>query len=226
MKSIFTTLGALSALVHHVSANKDVITLMTSGDVWIQEAIATLVLGDAPSPMTGDVALWSAIMMDGRDFLQGVSQNSAEPYWCQNLGSNWCNFAYTLVESRTAQNGDPIAAAPGSRITTHYKLNAATNLWDQNVYVDGVLKSSVSTSEGQRGQIFYVSIECASGNCAAAPAHSWEDISIVLNKADQSFLHSGNWEFGATGGEMSTTDNGKTWNFTTLNIPNTPISRS
>jgi nucleosome binding factor SPN SPT16 subunit len=47
---------------------------------------------------------------------------------------------------------------------------------------------------------------------------AWENISIVLNKVDQSFYHSGGWQYQATGGKMSTLDGGKTWNFTTLNV--------
>jgi hypothetical protein len=60
------------------SANKDFITLHTNGNAWIQEAIATLVLPDIPYPVTGDIALWSAIMMDdyNGDFLQGVTSSS------------------------------------------------------------------------------------------------------------------------------------------------------
>jgi hypothetical protein len=60
------------------SANKDSITLHTNGNAWIQEAIATLVLPDIPYPVTGDIALWSAIMMDdyNGDFLQGVTSSS------------------------------------------------------------------------------------------------------------------------------------------------------
>jgi hypothetical protein len=54
---------------------------------------------------------------------------------------------------------------------------------------------------------------------------AWEDVSIVLNKADPGFTHNGDWEFGATGGEMSTTDNGKTWNFTTINIPEVSLRK-
>ena len=54
----------------------------------------------------------------------------------------------------------------------------------------------------------------------------WEDISLVLNKADASFGHSGAWAFGATGGKMSTPDGGKTWNFTTLHVPETAIERN
>lgn len=41
----------------------------------------------------------------------------------------------------------------------------------------------------------------------------------MLSQADESFGHTGGWEHGATGGEMSSPDNGKTWNFSTLNIP-------
>jgi hypothetical protein len=49
----------------------------------------------------------------------------------------------------------------------------------------------------------------------------WEDISITLSQADPNFGKTGNWAFGATGGKMSTTDGGKTWNFTTLYVPET-----
>jgi hypothetical protein len=60
------------------SANKDFITLHTNGNAWIQEAIVTLVLPEIPYPVTGDIALWSAIMMDdyNGDFLQGVTSSS------------------------------------------------------------------------------------------------------------------------------------------------------
>ncbi|KAI4862445.1 hypothetical protein F4820DRAFT_430433 [Hypoxylon rubiginosum] len=224
MKGVYAAIGVFSTLVYQSNANKDFITLTTKGDAWITEAVATLVLGDVPNPMGGDVALWSAIMMDKRDFLQGVTENAVPSPYCTNLGSNWCNFAYTLIGSRSPTNGAPVSAAPGSRIKTHYKLNPSTNIWDQDLYINDVLKSSVSTSQGQHGVIFYVSVECAAGTCSPAPAHSWEDISITLNKADSSFGHSGAWQYGATGGQMSTADNGKTWNFTTLSIPETPIS--
>jgi len=40
-----------------------------------------------------------------------------------------------------------------------------------------------------------------------------------LNQADQTFKHTGAWEYNATGGAMSTADGGKTWNFAKLEIP-------
>jgi hypothetical protein len=52
--------------------------LHTRGNSWINEAVATLVLPDVPEYVTGDIALWSAIMMNDYqgDFLQGVSSSS------------------------------------------------------------------------------------------------------------------------------------------------------
>jgi len=52
---------------------------------------------------------------------------------------------------------------------------------------------------------------------------AWDDISITLNKADPNFGHNGDWPFKATGGKMSTADSGKTWNFTTLHVPETRL---
>ncbi|KAM0547276.1 hypothetical protein ACHAPJ_010411 [Fusarium lateritium] len=201
----FATLGALATLFQQAAANLDVVTLFAKSDAYIQEASATLVLGDVPNPITGDVALWSAIMMQNQEsFLQGVTENAPEGQgYCSNLGKKWCNFAYALV------NGN--------------KLNSQTQMWDQNVYIDDKLVSTVSTSKGQHGEIFYISIECAAGTCSTAPAHSWEDVSITLSKADESFGHTGGWEQGATGGEMSTSDGGKTWQFTALEIPATDV---
>ncbi|KAF3000346.1 hypothetical protein E8E14_002919 [Neopestalotiopsis sp. 37M] len=222
MKNFYTAAGVLATLISRTQANKDFITLQTSGNAYIKEAIATLVLPKVPTP-NGDLALWSAILMDQQDFLQGVTENAKQSPYCDNLGNNWCNFAYTLVGSNPTV-GATVAAAAGSRVTTHYVLNAQTQKWDQSVYIDGQLESTVSTSKGQKGMIFYISIECADGTCPDAPAHSWEDVSIVLSEADESFQHTGSWEYGATGGQMSTSDNGKTWNFTTLQVPETSIA--
>ncbi|KAI0404709.1 hypothetical protein F4802DRAFT_566020 [Xylaria palmicola] len=209
--------GLCLTLVHRAYANLDIISLRASASATIVEASATLILPNAPNPITGDVALWSAIQLD-RDFLQGVSENApAGLGYCSNLGGNWCNFAYALTPN--AQVGKTIIAAPGTKVRTHYKLNAATNLWDQDVYVNDQRVSNISTSRGQKGSIFYVSVECAARPCAAAPAHRWEDVSVVLSTPNPNFKHAGNWNFGATGGEMATTDGGKTWTFTPLNIP-------
>ncbi len=80
MKKTSAALGVFLTLINPAYANLDIITLPTKGDAWIQEAAATLVVGDVPNPMTGDVALWSAIMTDKGDFLQGVTENVQQRY--------------------------------------------------------------------------------------------------------------------------------------------------
>lgn len=78
MKNVYASLGALVALIHQTQANNDIITLNADGSAYITEAVATLVLPTVPSSNSGDLAFWSAIMMENGDgvFLQGVTQNS------------------------------------------------------------------------------------------------------------------------------------------------------
>ncbi|KAI1757648.1 hypothetical protein F4782DRAFT_479316 [Xylaria castorea] len=217
MRGGFAAIAVCLTFIYRVVATLDIISLYTSGSATIVEASATVILPSVPNPITGDLALWSAIQLD-KDFIQGVSENApAGLGYCTNLGGNWCNFAYALTPN--AQVGKSVVAAPGTRVRTHYKLNSSTTLWDQSVYVNDQLVSSVSTSQGQKGNIFYISVECAARPCAAAPAHSWEDVSIILSTPNPNWKHTGSWNFGATGGEMTTSDGGQTWTFTTLNIP-------
>lgn len=74
-------LAVLETLIHQTTANIDVITLYAKSNAYIQEASAALVVGDVPSPITGDVALWSAIMMENwESFIQGVTENAPSGY--------------------------------------------------------------------------------------------------------------------------------------------------
>lgn len=86
MKTGLTALGLWVSLIGGISANKDVVTLNTNGEAWIREATATLVVPELPGEVTGDIALWSAIMMDdfNGEFLQGVTQSS--PAYVSSFG--------------------------------------------------------------------------------------------------------------------------------------------
>lgn len=78
MKGVQASVGSvLAALAGLVQANSDIVSLYTSGSAYIKEASATLVLPKLPSSVSGDVAIWSAIMMENQaSFLQGVTSNS------------------------------------------------------------------------------------------------------------------------------------------------------
>jgi hypothetical protein len=82
MKEAYAAIAVLLTFIHQSYANLDIITLNTIGGTWIQEAEGTLAVGDVPSPMTGDVALWSAIMTDKGTF-------SKESPKMPNLGILW-----------------------------------------------------------------------------------------------------------------------------------------
>ena len=78
MRNVAIATASVLALITGTVANKDAITLITNGNSWIREAVATLVVPELPASVTGDIALWSAIMMDDYqgDFLQGVTSSS------------------------------------------------------------------------------------------------------------------------------------------------------
>jgi hypothetical protein len=78
MRNITVATAFGLSLITGAVANKDAITLITNGNSWIREAVATLVVPELPASVTGDIALWSAIMMDDYrgDFLQGVTSSS------------------------------------------------------------------------------------------------------------------------------------------------------
>jgi len=107
MKASWAAVGAFLSLVHQSAANLDIITLPANGNTWIQEAEATLILGDVPKEITGDAALWSAIMMDQQDFLQGVTQNSPGRYdW--DIGRESESRALMIVQYMVSELGQEL----------------------------------------------------------------------------------------------------------------------
>ncbi|TRX90627.1 hypothetical protein FHL15_008402 [Xylaria flabelliformis] len=182
MRGSSVAVAVCLTFIHRAAATLDIISLYTSSGATIVEASATVILPSVPDPITGDLSLWNAIQLD-KDFIQGGSENAPAglDYWT-NLGSNWCNFA--CARTANAQVGKPVIAAPGTRVRTH--------------------------CQGQKGIIFHIFVEYAARPCAAVPAHSWENVSVILSSPNPNWKHPGGWNLGATGGEMTTSDSGKT----------------
>ena len=42
---------------------------------WIQEAISTLITPLTPTPIIGDVAIWTGMGTDKNDLIQGITEN-------------------------------------------------------------------------------------------------------------------------------------------------------
>ncbi|KAI9705703.1 MAG: hypothetical protein M1820_005113 [Bogoriella megaspora] len=186
---------------------------------FIREATSTLILPKAPSGSSGDTALWVGMGTSNGDLIQSIADNYAQ--------SNWNIFAYTLKE--TSPTSQVPIQAPGStanaadQVTMHCErsdyhiYSDSTGNYTQYVLVNGKQVSTLSTSDGH-AQGWGSAVECAQTNCGTVPAHSWTNTKLILDVADPNYIKTLGKSSGVTG-DMSTSDGGKTWTVTTINIP-------
>ncbi|KAF2246317.1 hypothetical protein BU26DRAFT_432134 [Trematosphaeria pertusa] len=180
---------------------------------WIRESTSTLVLPKAPSGSSGDTSLWVGMGTSNGDLIQSIADN-----WNSD---SWSVFAYTLL-STSPTTQIPVqalgsTAVAGDKITMHYKFDDATENYTQYVLLNGKQVSTLSTSDGH-AMGWGSAAECAETNCGTVPAHSWINTTIILNSADPNYKNTMGKGQGVTG-DMSTSDGGKTWTVSTIQIP-------
>ncbi|GAB1200497.1 hypothetical protein APSETT444_009870 [Aspergillus pseudonomiae] len=160
---------------------------------FIREATSTLVLPKGPSGGSTDAitSLWVGMGTSNGDLIQSIADN-----WQQ---SDWTMYAYTLMKT-----GD--------------KFDDASGNYTQTLQINGKTVSTLSTSDGQ-AQGWGSSVECAENNCGTVGAHSWTDTKIILDVADANYINTLGKGEGVTGGDMTTSDGGKTWTISTFGIP-------
>ncbi|KAF2150909.1 hypothetical protein K461DRAFT_322263 [Myriangium duriaei CBS 260.36] len=95
--------------------------------------------------------------------------------------------------------------------------NKSTTAYDQDVYLNNVLKSTLSTSAGAKALGWGTAEECQPGTpCGIAPKHEWINTSIKLNRADPG--HGATAAQNGATGSISTSDGGVTWKVTTITV--------
>ncbi|KAB8250821.1 hypothetical protein F9C07_1622823 [Aspergillus flavus] len=183
---------------------------------WIREATTTLVLPEAPSPQEDRLALWPGMGTSGGDLIQALAVSFSDP--ASNCGASsgqWCTWASTL--QGTQLGGKQVPASAGDKLVMHYKYNDSTGKYDQTVSINGEVVSSLSTSSGQ-AQGWGTAVEAQdNASKSTVAAHQYLDTTIVLDSADLTFRDT----LGLTDADSSgltTSDNGKTWKVTTINI--------
>ncbi|KAF5702934.1 hypothetical protein FMUND_13246 [Fusarium mundagurra] len=72
---------------------------------------------------------------------------------------------------------------------------------------------------GHEAMGFGSSVECGASDCGTFGAHQWVDTKLILDTADPNYIQTFVKGEGVTGGEMTTSDGGKTWVISDLNIP-------
>lgn len=185
----------------------------TATDTYIVESWATLNLPTVPSDNSGDLSLWVGMGTSNGDLIQSIAENYN--------ADDWSVYAYTLLET-SATTQEPIQAAgstadAGAAITFHYKYDSSTGNYTQTVYKGSDVVSTLSTSDGE-AEGWGSAVECAAEDCGTVPAHTWTNVSIILNAADESYI-----DTLAIGSEvdatMTTSDGGITWEVGTISIP-------
>jgi len=186
----------------------------TASGVYIYSSTATLTLPNGPSGASSgyDLSLWVGMGTSAGDLIQSIADN---------YNAAWSVFAYTLKEtSPTSQEvieGRVAPAVAGNQVTMVYQYVTSTGNYTQTVYLNGVVVSTLSTSDGL-AEGWGSAVECASNNCGTVPAHQWSNVEIVLSAADPGYIDTLYLEVGAKA-TMTTSDGGKTWNVGTILIP-------
>ncbi|EOD52962.1 hypothetical protein GTA08_BOTSDO03666 [Neofusicoccum parvum] len=180
---------------------------------WIREATSTLVLPKVPTNNQGDASLWVGMGTSNGDLIQSIAENYNS--------ASWSVYGYTLL-STGANSQMPVQtegtdAAASDKITMHYKFDDASGNYTQYVSINGQQVAELSTSDGH-AQGWGSAVECAEENCGTMGAHSWIDTKIILDSADPDYINTMGKGEGVTG-DMSTSDGGKTWTVTTIEIP-------
>jgi hypothetical protein len=95
--------------------------------------------------------------------------------------------------------------------------NDASKNYTQLVSINGKQVAELSTSSGH-AQGWGSAVECGANDCGTMGAHKWINTKIILDKPDPNYIRTNAKGPGVTG-DMSTSDGGKTWTVTTINIP-------
>ncbi|TDZ28386.1 hypothetical protein C8035_v007599 [Colletotrichum spinosum] len=185
----------------------------TPSDSWIREATSTLVLPKAPSGNKGSACLWVGMGTSNGDLIQSIADN-----WNSD---KWSIYAYTLMKtgaySQMPVQTEGTDANEGDKVTMHYKFDDASGNYTQTVSINNSTISTLSTKDGH-AQGWGSAVECAEENCGTIGAHSWINTKIILDKADPNYKSTMGKGQGVTG-DMTTSDGGKTWVVSTIEIP-------
>ncbi|WYZ33901.1 hypothetical protein EsH8_I_000177 [Colletotrichum jinshuiense] len=189
-----------------------------ASDSWIREATSTLVLPSVPSNNKGSASLWVGMGTSNGDLIQSIADSSNY----DNTGTDkWSIFAYTLLStgptSQMPVQTEGTDASEGDQITMHYKFDDATGNYTQTVSINDKVVATLSTKDGE-AQGWGSAVECAAEDCGTVGAHSWINTKIILDKEDPNYINTMGKGQGVTG-DMSTSDGGKTWTVTTIEIP-------
>ncbi|KAK7702055.1 hypothetical protein SLS64_009916 [Diaporthe eres] len=218
-------LSALALAIHGASAQYDDWSfgnMFTVGPVsgnsnWIKKATWSLTPPPPPTSSTapnGDdmfASIWIGISptVSSGTLVQpllnwSVNQKSQG---CDAADDEWCVNASTFTgEEQVAQPYVPVpkASSLSFEIDTTEDKKASQKVW-----IDGKLVSSQTDTMDGYPAYLYSSNECYKNQCGSINGYPWDNVTITLNEADESFGKA--VQLTGASGSFSTSDNGKTW---------------
>ncbi|GLA76592.1 hypothetical protein CBS63078_11080 [Aspergillus niger] len=200
---VLAALAAISATDVNAAMGPAFSTGPVSDDFFIREAISTLILRNGPSGGFSDAitSLWVGMGTSNGDLIQSIADN-----WQQKQ-----------LDHEPIYGDGQADGTKGDKVTMHYKFDGSTGSYTQTVLINGKTASTLSTSDG-KALGWGSAVECAEDNCDTVGDHSWTNATIILDVADPNYINALAKGCGVSG-DMSTSDSGKTWTVTTINIP-------
>ncbi|KAL4781978.1 hypothetical protein BJX76DRAFT_306776 [Aspergillus varians] len=181
---------------------------------WVRASNTTLVLPKTPG-LKDNLALWPGMQCSSGDLVQALAVSVADPATeCGGEKGQWCVWASTLKDG-TQLAGDQVPANAGDYMTITYAYNDDTAQYDQNVYINGELVSTLSTTSGH-AEGWGTAVECQDDACDITVAkHQYLDTTVVLNSADKSFGDT--LDLNAATSSTLSSEDGITWTVKTIN---------
>ncbi|KAF3050370.1 hypothetical protein E8E11_009616 [Didymella keratinophila] len=147
-----------------------------------------------------------------------------EVWGCSADNDHWCAAASTYTPS--GQIGQAYVPLPeNATLDFVVEQNASTGMIDQSISMAGSVISKESDSKGMKPAVFYSGTECYADGCGTLGAHSWFNITLLLNEADADFDKTMTLT-GATSSGMKTSDGGKTWTIDEITIEKQNLTES
>ncbi|KAK1965528.1 hypothetical protein LY78DRAFT_738419 [Colletotrichum sublineola] len=174
---------------------------------FLQSATSTLILPALPVNNNGDASLSANIFTDGPNRVQSVARSAK---------GQWEIFARALQPSGTIQSSSSYASG-GDQVTMNYQYDDNSKNYTQTISINGKAVITLSTSDGI-ARWWKTAVECAANDCGTVAAHSWTNTALILNNTDPNLDSTFSKSVNVTG-DLTTTDEGKTWSAPAIDIP-------
>ncbi|KAJ5788751.1 hypothetical protein N7457_003741 [Penicillium paradoxum] len=186
----------------------------------IVNAVTTLIPGDAPPTQNGVLFLWPGMSNGTGDLIQTTLESWPSNDWCGATTGQWCVRA--SIFGGFGQLDGPSSPVSGTdQVRIEYNLESDGQTWKQTVTngQTGDLLSTYSYASGPYMRGYGTGTECNDNCSGTIAAQKYLNTVITLASPDTTFGATIASAGGATYTGLSSSENGKVWTITQIDIP-------